>query len=644
MVSMEPVNDLSANLPAPEELLAAPPAGDEGWTFRDCWYFLLFAASLALPNLIYSGGTFFQTLHLMKWVFSLVPVGLMALSCGGSLFTEGKATPVKIDFLGAVWLLYLVFVTLQPQWVPLRSVPAWEREWFFFAGCVVFYLAAFAFFKEKWLRPIVWMAALNAAVNGVFAELQVRNITTPVFGLSLIMQTPGHYIGNTGQQNMFALWMALALFSSLFLFVWYGGSFSKNLRNKFMILGNLFFYLIISWCLICSTSRSGIISYWVGTFMLTLMILCTDRDRSKLRRIGIGVVLFFVVLAAFIISDTGRGLNFLMKTKDMVENIEDIAKRREIWETSWQVFKMKPMTGVGLGQYKWYYLQGQRAAMELHPEMQWQFTYWAHNEILQWFCEFGVWGGAVLLLTGAVWLTAFFRYVWRHRGRSLPLEFVWGASFLFLVWFDAIWTRPFHRIENSLWIALAFALTCRHMFWGEEGMLSFKKLPALFYRFAGALMVAGTVLGLWYGIDGIRGDLLLRQAESYTQDPAQKELLIRMAIRSQMVRDLATRELALLNIRTGEQRADRELLAEGLNQLIAVFSQQPTAQDFATLLTYARRSNIRSLLSFLEPYSPPPGSPQLLTEAEAREQAQRNAVVTPRQAPNQNSGLISITH
>ncbi|MBQ8091212.1 MAG: hypothetical protein IJ233_10770, partial [Pyramidobacter sp.] len=86
---------------------ALPASGEEGWTFRDGWYFLLFAASLALPNLIYSGGTFFQTLHLMKWVFSLVPVGLMALTCGGSIFTEGRETPVKIDFLGAIWLLYL---------------------------------------------------------------------------------------------------------------------------------------------------------------------------------------------------------------------------------------------------------------------------------------------------------------------------------------------------------------------------------------------------------------------------------------------------------------------------------------------------------------------------------------------------------
>ena len=129
---MDPIelnDEMTLTPPSAGEPLAAGP----GLTFRDCWYFLLFAASLALPNLIYSGGTFFQTLHLMKWVFSLVPVSLLALTCGGAVFTEGRETPLKIDFLGAVWLLYLIFVTLQPLWVPLRSVPAWQREWFFFA-------------------------------------------------------------------------------------------------------------------------------------------------------------------------------------------------------------------------------------------------------------------------------------------------------------------------------------------------------------------------------------------------------------------------------------------------------------------------------------------------------------------------------
>lgn len=580
----------------------APDAGD---SFRSALFFLLFAVSLTLPNLVYSGTSFFQTLHLMKWCFALVPVGLLALCAGGPALLDGRRGPLRLDVMGLYWLLFMVFVTLQPRWVPLRSVPGWQREWFFFAGCVVFYLAAFSFFKEGWLRPILWLAALNATINGIFAELQVRGLVAPLRGLKLVMQTPGHYIGNTGQQNMLALWLAMALFSSLFLFVSYGGLFAKNLRNRIMIAGNLLFYVVMSWCLIRSTSRSGILAFWVGALAMALLIFFTSRDRGQLKRVALGIALFFAVLAVFILADTGRGFDFLLKTRDMIKNIADVAARREIWQTSWQVGAFRPLTGVGLGQFKWYYLQGQRAAMTLDPTMKWQFTYWAHNEILQWFCEFGLWGVLSLLLAALLWLAALCRCVRRRRGRRLPMEFLWGSSFLFLVWFDALWTRPFHRIENSLWVALAFALCSRHLFRGEEGAFAPKKLPSLFYRLTGAFMLAAAVGGFWFGIDGIRADLLLRRAESFTDDVEEKVRLMNIARHSPMVRDLAEHELAMLRLRLGEKLGDRGIIADGLNQLIACFVQQPTAQDFATLMDYARRSNIVPLLEFLEPYAPP---------------------------------------
>jgi len=587
--------------------LSATPetASDSGNPFRSALFFLLFAVSLTLPNLVYSGTSFFQTLHLMKWCFALVPVGLLALCTGGSALLDGRHGPLRLDVMGLYWLLFMVFVTLQPHWVPIRSVPGWQREWFFFAGCVVFYLASFSFFKRSWLRPILWLAALNAAINGIFAELQVRDLVAPIWGLRLVMQTPGHYIGNTGQQNMLALWLAMALFSSLFLFVCYGSFSAKNLRNRIMNAGNLLFYIIMSWCLIRSTSRSGIIAFWVGTLAMTLMIFFTSRNRAQLKRAALGAALFFAVLAVFVLADTGRGFDFLLKTRDMIRNIADIAARREIWQTSWQIGAFRPLTGVGLGQFKWHYLQGQHAAMMLDPAMKWQFTYWAHNEILQWFCEFGLGGVMSLLLAALLWLAALCRYVRRHRGRRLPMEFLWGSSFLFLIWFDALWTRPFHRIENSLWVALAFALCSRHLFWGKESVFAPKKLPSPFYRLTGAFMLAAAVGGFWFGIDGIRADRLLRRAESFTNDVEEKIRLINAARHSPMVRDAAEHELAMLRIRLGEELDDREIIADGLNQLIACFVHQPTAQDFATLMDYARRSNIVSLLEFLEPYAPP---------------------------------------
>ena len=128
------------------------------------------------------------------------------------------------------------------------------------------------------------------------------------------------------------------------------------------------------------------------------------------------------------------------------------------------------------------------------------------------------------------------------------MEFLWGSSFLFLVWFDALWTRPFHRIENSLWVALAFALCSRHLFWGEEGVFALKKVPSLFYRLTGAFMLAAAVGGFWFGIDGVRADRLLRRAESFTDDAEEKVRLISAARHSPMVRDLAEHELAMLRL------------------------------------------------------------------------------------------------
>lgn len=570
--------------------------------FSEALFLLMFVLCLDVPNLVYSGGSFYQTLHFMKWATALVPVGVMALCTGTAAILKGQNDRMEIDVLGMYWLGFFAFITLQPLWVNIRLLNGWLREWFFYSGCMAFYFAAFTSFREKWLRAVLWLAVLNAAVTGVFAELQVRGITSPILGMNLIMPTPGLYIANTGQQNMFGIWMALALFSSLFLFVCYGGRYAKNFANKLLICGNVLFYIILSWCLICSTSRSAILAFWVGAFFLGVMTHLTDRDRKRQKRLAAGIVLFFIVLAAFLILDKTRGLDFLKKTRDMLHNLADLGARRDIWKSSWQVFLMHPFTGVGLGQFKWHYLEGQHLAMALHPSMKWQFTYWAHNEILQWFCEFGLWGGLSLFFVMALWLAAFVIFMRKHRGKTLPAEFLWGATLLFLIWFDALWTRPFHRIENTLWIVLAFALSARHLFSGKNAAFKLRKASPLLYHLTGVLLVAAATAGFWFGIDGVRADRLLRQALSFTSDAEQKKEMIATAAFSPMLGDHARREAALLVLEQGKKANDGGMIADGLNRLIDCFRQKPTAEDYLTLLKNARQFSVKSLIKFLEPY------------------------------------------
>ena len=68
------------------------------------FYFLIFV-SLGLPNLIYSGITWFDTLHIMKWTFAMVPVAIISVVGGISLTLYGNE---RIDFRILVCVNYLL--------------------------------------------------------------------------------------------------------------------------------------------------------------------------------------------------------------------------------------------------------------------------------------------------------------------------------------------------------------------------------------------------------------------------------------------------------------------------------------------------------------------------------------------------------
>ena len=63
-------------------------------------------------------------------------------------------------------------------------------------------------------------------------------------------------------------------------------------------------------------------------------------------------------------------------------------KRDGIWKTALSMISENPIKGVGIGHFKWHYLKAQIIAMSKFPSMEWQYTYWAHSEYLQWVQSF----------------------------------------------------------------------------------------------------------------------------------------------------------------------------------------------------------------------------------------------------------------
>ncbi|MBR1486846.1 MAG: O-antigen ligase family protein, partial [Synergistaceae bacterium] len=432
------------------------------------WILLpLWCISLALPNLIYSGLNFADTLHIIKWTVAGVPVAIALFVAGVRLAIYGpERIKLKLDIFAIIWAIILVYCAAMPLWIDINSPTGFVLEMTCFATVWVFYVITVSSYPDWGVKPVIILGIVNASINIFFAELQSRNMNDLTFlrgtifedlisWSSLILPTPGNYIGNTAQQNMFGLWIAISVLGAIYLYVfdvWKKEEASCEVSQKFKAevwlpvlslcvavvnmkfyfaneikiagflaiifvllafvsiykLGNkkhLYYSLVIlffagwcSWGLIESTSRSAILALITGLVMMFIISALKFNKRYLIRFAAIMLLVLTVISVA--LSSGDKAAAILKKTQDIIENYEAIGQRRGIWATSFAMFHKYPM-GVGIGQYKWHYLDGQREAFKLFPDadwMKWQYTHWAHNEFLQFFCEAGTIGGILFLV------------------------------------------------------------------------------------------------------------------------------------------------------------------------------------------------------------------------------------------------------
>jgi O-antigen ligase len=593
---------------ADESEKTLPPDGGAGKTLvPNLVYAAAFFITFAIPNLVFSGPRWFDTLHIMKWFVTMTPIGIVTILAGFSLFRNGAGkTDFVIDPFALAWLCFILLISAQPIFIRLTSKSTFVKEWFFFAALFAVYLLAYNMPpKGRFFRILLWGGSLNASLNVLFAELVSRGINT---GLPFIMYVPGNYIGNTAQQEMLGLWTAMAVFNCLFLHVSYAGEWGANKRSRVLLPFNLFFMAVNAWGLWNSTSRGGILAFMTGFIVIVISFACGNLWKSVKHLCWLfGVVLMFLILVLTVDIFAGgvsRAQPLVTKMLDMVRNPGTFGGRIAIWTVSAEVFKERPLSGVGLGHYKWHFLDGQRAMYEKRPELlddptyKWQFTYWAHSEYLQWLCETGLVGSIPMLALGIWWLYLFLKALVSRR--QMPPEAIWGAGMLFLLFFDAMFSRPFHRIENAVWMSLAFAQV--NVFLLPRAANWMKRESEAVYRAFGVFMAAVAVCGLLFLGGGMFGDKLTLRAVYPGSDEEKREYLIR-AGNFLMSRDDALDQMANLDISIGEW--DDEAYVRGVRELYVAFKTRPNSERLFKLFECARELNNTELMEELIPYFPP---------------------------------------
>lgn len=562
-------------------------------------FYVLISIPFILPNLVFSGLNWFDTLHLLKWFTALVPLALLLIVAGVRLLRYGtEKMAFVIDPFGWIWFIFILFLTFQPFLAPIKTHVTFVKEWFFFASLWGAYILCYNLFPEgPFHRFILWGANLNAVMNIFFAELQIRGLNAP---FPFILPTPGNYIGNTGQQEMFGLWIAMALLNALYLYWVYRGEKSKQSRTLSWL--NLIVVAICAWGLWNSTTLGAMLALAVATLVF-LTGAIRQRGFQSIKPFFVLCLILFLALAATfgvgIFLKTGRMEALVAKTTSVLKDVKTIDGRDSIWATGWTMFTMHPVTGVGLGHFKWNYLDAQREMLQRHPAMLWQYTYWAHNELIQWFDETGIFGGLALVALGVWWLLRYIRET--RKNRALPPEVIWAGSMVFLLWADAMFSRPFHRIENALWLSLAFALANRHILPCEASWTRVNHPQ--FFRVLGSLIALISLLGLLFLGDGMVGDKELLKGVAAT-DPQVQESYLEAAHRHLMTRDDAEQQLAYHYLLLAESTHNGTYLSEGLNRLYAYFLKRPHSKDLMTLLQWTERlgqtDKFKELLTYMQ--------------------------------------------
>ena len=297
-------------------------------------FFILFLLGIFLRFLI-SGRIYYWSNYLFFFWFSfLYLLGLLLRT------KELKLHPI----LKLGWFLFLggIIISLPFGIHPLLTA----REMVIFLNYFFIFLGATIFLNKENLKILIWVIIIGAFFNALFglrqylggleATLQMAN-APDLMALEKIRLK--RIFGFTFSPDFFAAQTACALVLLLGTFFWLTREENKIVRNILFGLLSLLFFL----ALFLTRSFGGILSWAIG--MVSLILFNWGKKLSGKRLIALlvgGGLLIFLIFTFFIYQR--RESFFKSETNPIVLRLLNFKSGILVW-------KEKPLTGVGLGNF-----------------------------------------------------------------------------------------------------------------------------------------------------------------------------------------------------------------------------------------------------------------------------------------------------
>jgi O-antigen ligase len=301
---------------------------------------------------------------------------------------------------------------------------------------MIFLMAAFGPRTHEQVHSVLRMLAIFGFVLALFAVTQRATWNGKLYWVRELSYNRGNPLGPFVNKNHFAGWMCMVAPLSFGI-----GLMSRSMSRR---IRYVFFAVVMAITIFFSLSRGGIISFLLGTIILTLIVVWGASSKKSL----IPVLSFVIALLGYLIY---LGVSPIIQR--FAQSGISSHERLLVWSASMTAFRDFPLFGAGLGTF-------QHIFPMYKPDGITMFYQHAHNDYIEILLELGI-IGALLVLLFLGHAGKHILYVrWRGRERYLKAAFVASlVSIAVFSLFDFNLHIPSNAILLSFILGLAVAMS-----------------------------------------------------------------------------------------------------------------------------------------------------------------------------------------
>lgn len=365
---------------------------------------------LILLTAVWAGNTDFMLMLGQVLIYSLFAFAVIFIKNLKENFNKVLRNSATRFYLAII----IIALFQSVEWTHLSVYPSFSFSSFMILlSCFLVYLLTSLVFKDRVsiiriFTILIIFGFLESAI-GLSQAFSGRNT---LFGIMTLPRgwraygtfyNPDHLAGFLELCFFSALGLVTSILPSRERFLrWRDRLHSLSSKDRNILFLILFCTGLILLGIIYTKSRMGIFSTFVGFVFFVLSFIQSRRKSVAVKRVSYLVAVMLVV--SFYL-----GLDTIIERYKMagVDLDPEFGSRGSLWRTSLSAILDKPLTGNGIGTYRFVYQMYQPA------HLQGYYTH-AHNDYIEAGVEFGI-SGLVIIVAGVIVYFRKFLSRWRER-------------------------------------------------------------------------------------------------------------------------------------------------------------------------------------------------------------------------------------